>query len=297
MAIIFAFPGSEAITDYVASDLNMARGKLEIRHFPDGETYVRLDSPVDGQNVIIVCSLDNPDHKILPLIFFAQVAREMGAKSIGLVAPYLGYMRQDKRFQDGEAVTADIFAAILSKTVDWLVTVDPHLHRHEKLGEIYRIPAKTIQASHHIADWIKTNVTKPLLIGPDAESRQWVANAAQKAGAAFMILNKTRHGDRDVEVSLPDVEDYHDYTPVLIDDIISTAHTMIETVTHLKALKMKPPVCIGVHGIFADGAFERLMATGVQRIVTSNSILHKSNDIHIENILSSAILNMIKKYK
>jgi len=294
MAIIFSFPGFESIASHIASDLKITRGDMEIRHFPDGETYVRLNSPVEGQQVIIICGLDKPDQKIMGLMFFAQVARKMGAKSIGLVAPYLGYMRQDKRFHDGEAITADIFAGFLSQIVDWLVTIDPHLHRHKKLSEIYTIPATAIHASNHIADWIKSNIARPVLIGPDAESSQWVSEAAKKAGAPFMVLSKIRRGDRDVAVSLPDVATYHDHTPVLIDDIISTAHTMIETVVHLRALSMRPPTCIGVHGIFAGDAYDRLMSAGAHRIVTSNSIPHKSNDIAIEDILATAVSAMIK---
>ncbi len=295
MSIIFSFPGFENITNHIASDLQITRGKMEIRNFPDGETYVRLNSPVEGQQVIITCGLDNPDHKIMGLMFFAQVAREMGAKSIGLVAPYLGYMRQDKRFHDGEAITADIFSGLLSQIVDWLVTIDPHLHRHKKLSEIYTIPAAAIHASDHIADWIKSNIARPVLIGPDAESSQWVSDAANKASAPFMVLSKVRRGDRDVAVSLPDVAAYHDHTPVLVDDIISTAHTMIETVAHLKALNMKPPTCIGVHGIFAGDAYNRLISAGAHRIVTSNSIPHKSNDIAIEDILAAAVATMIRE--
>jgi len=289
MPVIFSFPGFEAIARYIASDLAMTRGDVTIRHFPDGETYVRLNSPVEDQDVIIVCGLDNPDQKIMGLMFFAQVARDMGAKSIGLVAPYLGYMRQDKRFQDGEAVTADLFAAFLSDMLDWLITVDPHLHRHESLSEIYSIPATVLHISELMAAWIKFNISKPLLIGPDEESAQWVSDVAQKAGAPYMVLTKIRHGDRDVDVSLPDVTAYHDYTPVLIDDIISTARTMIETVGHLKTLKMKPPICIAIHAIFAGEAYENLTACGAQKIVTSNSILHHSNGIAIEDMLSKAV--------
>jgi len=219
----------------------------------------------------------------------------MEAGRIGLVAPYLGYMRQDKKFQQGEAVTADIFAAFLSQTVDWLVTIDPHLHRHKKLDEIYSIPSMAIHANDLIAEWIRANINRPLLIGPDAESAQWVSQVAKKADAPFEILTKVRHGDRNVVVSIPNVEAYHNHTPVLIDDIISTAGTMIKTVKHLKDAGMKPPVCIGVHGIFAGSAYENLLACGVEKIVTSNSISHKSNGISIENIITAAVVKINKQ--
>ena len=292
MAVVFSFPGFETVANNIAAEMNIRRGDVVVRHFPDGESYVKLDTPVDGQEVIVVCGLEHPDHKIMALMFFAQVTREMGATSVGLVAPYLGYMRQDKRFHEGEAVTADIFAGFLSQLVDWLVTIDPHLHRHEKLDEIYDIPSHVIHASDLIAHWIRDNIDRPVLIGPDAESEQWVSEVAHKADAPFMVLQKIRHGDEDVEVSVPDVAAFADHTPVLVDDIISTAHTMIETVIHLKEAGMAPPVCIGVHAIFADQAYEKLQASDVERIITSNSISHPSNEIHIEDALSFAVAKM-----
>lgn len=292
MTVVFSFPGFEAIANSIAAEKNMQRGDVTIRQFPDDESYVRLNSPVHGQDIIIVCGLDHPDQKIMALMFFTHIAREMGAKSIGLVAPYLGYMRQDKKFRDGEAVTADIFATFLSQMVDWLVTIDPHLHRHKELNEIYSIPSIAMHANDLIAEWIRANISHPLLVGPDAESEQWVSEVAKKADAPFEILTKIRHGDRDVAISIPNVETYHDRTPVLIDDIISTAGTMIKTVEHLRDAGMKPPVCIGVHAIFAESAYENLLASGVEKIITSNSILHKSNGIFIEDLIINAIAKM-----
>lgn len=113
---------------------------LQCRSFPDGETYLRFESPVEGRRVAIVCTLDRPDGKFLPLAYAARTATELGAESVGLVAPYLAYMRQDRRFQAGEALTSDIFASLISREFDWLVTVEPHLHRRKSLSEIYGIP-------------------------------------------------------------------------------------------------------------------------------------------------------------
>ena len=137
-----------------------------------------------------------------------------------------------------------------------------------------------------ISDWIKKNVKNPVLVGPDRESEQWVSEVAKNAGAPYLVLDKIRHSDNDVEVSVPDVKIYKKHIPVLVDDIISTARTMIETVRQLKKAGMKAPVCIGVHAVFAGKAYQDLKDTGVTAIVTCNTIPHPSNKIDITGLLS-----------
>lgn len=294
--ILFYLPGNEIMSHKLAQHLNAETGESILRQFPDGESYVKLNSNVKGKCVVFVCTLNEPDDKLLPLYFLSQTAKELGAHCTCLVAPYLAYMRQDKRFQAGEGITSTYFGKLISSFADSLTTVDPHLHRRSSLSEVYQIPNKVIHAAAHISQWIKENIEDPVLIGPDSESAQWVSEVAKNAGAPFTILKKIRHGDRDVKVSIPDVENYKDHTPVLVDDIISTARTMIETVEHLKRAGMKPPICIGVHAVFAGNAYEELMNSGVASVVTCNTIPHKSNKIDLSDILAENIRDLMKLY-
>ena len=92
----------------------------------------------------LICTLTHPDQQFLLLVFAADAARELGAREVNLVAPYLAYMRQDKRFHDGESVTSRSFARMVSSTLDKLLTVDPHLHRYalayaQDIGDIVKI--------------------------------------------------------------------------------------------------------------------------------------------------------------
>lgn len=293
--ILLALPGNEKLAHSLAHHLAADIGKLSVRRFPDGETYLRIESELEGRAVILVATLDQPDEKLFPLILAAGTAKELGASSVGLVAPYLAYMRQDQRFQPGEAISSVYFARCLSNAMDWLVTADPHLHRRHSLDEIYTIPSQVVQAALPIAAWIQTSISAPLLVGPDAESEQWVAAVAKAAGAPYVILQKVRHGDHDVEVSVPEVGRWQSCTPVLVDDIISTAHTMMETVAHLRKAQLAPPVCIGVHAVFAGDAYQRLLASGVGNVLTCNTIVHASNTIDLSGLLASAILMFIKK--
>lgn len=283
--IVFALPGNEALANYIVEAIQAELGVSVFRNFPDGETYVRILSSVKEKDVIVVCTLDQPDAKLLPLLFLFNLLRDLKVRSICFVAPYLAYMRQDKQFNPGEAVTSEYFAKLLSSHVDRLITVDPHLHRRVSMKEIYSIPCEVLHADVLISQWVKKNIPNALLIGPDSESEQWVSEVAKNAGVPFIVLQKIRHGDRDVEVSVPLVEENKNYTPVLVDDIISTAGTMIETVGLLKNAGMKAAVCIGVHAVFAGNAYEDLIRSGVSKVVTCNTILHESNAIDIGELI------------
>ena len=160
--LIFSLPGNEATAEKLGAALSGELGKLETRRFPDEETYLRFATDPAGRSVVLVCSLNRPDPKFLRLAFAASAAKELGAARVGLVAPYLAYMRQDKQFHPGEAVSSVHFARLISVGLDWLATVDPHLHRHKSLDEIFPIPARVGHAAPLLAGWITSHVQRPL---------------------------------------------------------------------------------------------------------------------------------------
>lgn len=289
MPVLLSFPDDRLLATAVAGRIGARVGRLEWRHFPDGESLIAVDEGVAGADVVLFASLDNPDHKALPLRFAAQTAREHGARRVGLVAPYLAYMRQDARFHAGESISAVAFAKFLDESVDWLVTVDPHLHRIAALGDVFRMPSTAVAAAPQLAKWIRNEVAQPILIGPDSESAQWVAEVARGAGVPYDVLRKNRRGDREVEVSLPDVERLRGYTPVLVDDIVSTGRTLIAALEHLHRLQLPPAVCVVIHAIFAGDAWEALQRAGVGRVVSTDSIIHPSNAISLAEPIGAAV--------
>lgn len=287
--IIFSLYGSKKIAEELIQQLNYERGMIEIRRFPDEEVYVKLGCEVSERKVFFIATLDRIDNKLLPLIFAADTVRELGAKEVGLIAPYLSYMRQDKRFKEGEGITSKYFGKLLSSYFDWMITIDPHLHRWDSMDEIYSIPVDVLHAVEPISNWIKMNVKDPLIIGPDRESLQWVFEIAGNIRAPFIILEKTRKGDKQVEIVIPEIKKYKNCTPILLDDIISTGKTMIEVITQLKILEMKPPICIGVHAVFTEGAYAELLQSGVLKVVTSNTIEHPSNQLDITGTIIKSL--------
>ena len=279
--MICALPGNEAFAARLRSELGGDLAELEWRRFPDGESYLRFKQELQGRDIALVCTLNDPDSKTLALLFAARTARELGATSFGLVAPYLGYMRQDRRFRDGEAVTSVHFAALISEAFDWLVTVDPHLHRRASLSEIYAIPSTVVAAAPAMAQWIADNVREPLIVGPDSESEQWAAEVAAACGAPHAVMQKTRLGDRKVEIEAPPLSQWRSRTPVLLDDIISSARTMALAARRIQEAGLAAPVCAGVHGIFSADALAALRAAGVARVVTTNTVPHETNAIDV----------------
>jgi ribose-phosphate pyrophosphokinase len=288
-ALLLPLPDGESFADRLSRLASVPVGAVEWRRFPDGESYVRIGADCMGQHVVIVGSLNDPDARVLRLLFLADAARELGAVRVGLVAPYLSYLRQDARFRPGEAVTSRTLGGLLSSYVDWIATVDPHLHRYRSLSEIYRIPTHVLHAGPAIATWVAAHVPRPLLVGPDVESEQWVRAAAHLVGAPWISLRKTRLGDRSVEVSVPDVAAYRDRTPVLLDDIIASARTMVKTVQRMRTAGLRAPYCVGVHALLDDAAVQDLRNAGAADVVTSTSIPHPTNAIDIAPLVATAL--------
>lgn len=294
--LIFALPGSETFGRLFTLALSAEAGALHYRRFPDGESYLRFDTPLEGRTVVLVETLNVPDEKTLALFFAARTARELGATTVGLVAPYLAYMRQDKCFQTGEAVTSVHYAALLSQAFDWLVCVDPHLHRYSSLADIYSIPTRAVNAAPLLAAWVKEKISHPLIVGPDVESEQWAAALATDAGAPHVVLKKIRHGDHEVTLSLPDMEKWQGCTPVLVDDIISSGRTMIAAAGKLRQAGFPSPYCLGIHGLFAEDAYSMLQGAGVAGIVTTNTVPHVSNTIDVSTLMAGAANTLISAF-
>lgn len=286
--LVFALPGNEHLADALAAQLHAARGELLVRQFPDEESYLRFGTEVAGCQVVLVCTLDRPDRKFMQLAFAAGTARELGAVRVGVVAPYLAYMRQDMRFHAGEAITSVNFARLFSGIADWLLCVDPHLHRHLSLREIYSIPAWIAHAAPAMADWISANVRSPVIVGPDSESEQWVSEVARLAAAPYAVLAKIRKGDHDVEVGMEHAARWREHTPVLVDDIISSAGTMIAAVKFLASHGLPPAICVGVHAIFGGDAYARLREVAAD-VITCNTVVHPSNAIDVTPALAEML--------
>jgi ribose-phosphate pyrophosphokinase len=293
--ILISFPDDDACAQRLAAQLDLERADLRWHRFPDGESLMTVATNSRGRDVVVLCSLSNPDLKSMPLYFVATTLREQGARRVILVAPYLAYMRQDVRFSAGQAISAHAYAEFLSTIFDVLIAVDPHLHRIDELASIFSIPARKVSAMPAVAQWIARNVDKPVIIGPDLESAQWVAPVARTIGAPYVVLEKTRKGDRDVSVTPIDPAVIQGRHPVVLDDIASSGFTMGEVLKRLSSIGIHDATCVIVHAVLAEGAESMLRAAGATRIVSTNTVPHPSNQIDVSAAIGEALAEVLRQ--
>lgn len=292
--ILFDLSYNLNLSAQVRQKLDAELGKFNIRSFPDGESSIQLKSDCKNHTVIVIADLSKPNEKILPLFLLTRILREREVKEITLITPYLPYMRQDAQFSSSESQLAKHFAELLAVHVDKVITVEPHLHRISKLEDIFPIPTVTVHSTESIALWVSQHIKKPVFIGPDMESSQWVSPIAEISNSPFLIAEKIRKGDTDVILSIKGLEQYRDHTPVVIDDIISTGYTMLGIGEKLKAEGFRNSICIATHAIFAGDAYLRLSKSCFDKVITTNTINHISNQVDISEDIYQAYINCDK---
>jgi ribose-phosphate pyrophosphokinase len=172
--------------------------------------------------------------------------------------------------------------------VDWLVTVDPHLHRIHSLDEIYSVPSTVVAGAPIIGRWLKS-AADVFLVGPDRESEQWVSKISAQCGHPFVVADKQRHGDRDVSITLPDLAPFEGKNAIIIDDVISSGQTILQCLKRLTAAGVQSVSCACVHGLFAAGSEKLLISAGLKELISTNTIPHQSNRLDISGELLAPI--------
>lgn len=272
----------------LADAAGYAHALIDRHRFPDGELKLRLP-PQLPPRVMVYRSLVHPNEKLIELLFVAQTARQLGATELTLIAPYLAYMRQDIAFHDGEVVSQKIIGRFLAQVFDGLVTIDPHLHRVSTLEEASPVKrAITLSGAPLLGDYIAQQIPDAFLLGPDSESAQWIASAAQAHGFEHAACEKIRRGDKDVQVQLPAV-DLKGRQVVILDDVASSGRTLAKaTRAALEAGASSVDVAV-THALFAEDALAVIRAAGVRHIWSTDCIPHDSNVVSIAPMLAAAL--------
>ena len=291
--IIIGCSHGKHLAGKVAKRLKAKYSELQVKKFPDGETKIRFLADVKGKDVILVQSFYGDmnwdvNDCVVEAIFAAETARDLGAKKVFLAAPYFPYLRQDKRFKPGESISLKIMAGLVDGHFDKVFVVDPHLHREAQLSHIFKIHSHKITSNPLIADYIRKNIQNPLIVGPDWESYKWAQRVAEQIGCEYVILEKVRYSGRKVKVTLNKKIDLDNKPVVFVDDMISTGNTILEASKNIRKLVAKKFYCVAVHGLFVEGALEKLRKANIEA-VTTNTIPNKVAKIDVSGIVADAL--------
>jgi ribose-phosphate pyrophosphokinase len=292
--LVLGFSDYAAQGHRLAQTLSLPYSQVEVHRFPDGESRVSLPTELPPQ-VILCRSLDQPNNKLIELLLSAETARGFGVEHLTLAAPYLCYMRQDIAFHPGEAVSQRIVGRFLAGLFDRVITIDAHLHRIDRLDQaLPDIEAVNLSAGPLLSEYLKqrTSPEQTLLVGPDSESAQWVEAIARSAEREYVIASKRRHGDRQVEITLPE-HAYAGKRIVLIDDMISTGSTLCRVATDLMGRGAASIDALVTHALHDAPAAQRMQAAGIRRICSSDSVTHPSNSLRLDRVLADAIRHRV----
>lgn len=276
--IIIGLSNSYHLAKEVARRLNVPYIRATSKISYDGEMHINFGESVKGKKVFLVQSFyPNQNNSLVEVLFASNLAKDLGAREVNLVAPYLPYLREDMRKDKFECVSAKNFGNILSSFVDSILSVDPHLNN---LNKYFSVPIHTLSSSELIKHHIKKNYNDVMIVGPDENSRGLVTNL----GFRNIILNKKRKDEFNVEFD----KGYNlkDKKVIIIDDMIVTGSTMLGS---LKYLGLKNADFITVHPLLKNDTLLRLKEFG--NVISCNTINNETNVIDVSRLIAGKIKN------
>ncbi|PUA31055.1 MAG: hypothetical protein B9J98_07950 [Candidatus Terraquivivens tikiterensis] len=283
-------PASMELAMKVSSILGLKLTELEHKVFPDGESYFRYAESVKDEEVVIFQGTHPPQDKhIVQLCLLSSGAKDLGAKKVTAVIPYLAYAKQDKRFKEGEVVSIDAVLSILRQSgVDKILTVN--VHAPWVIGRS-PIPIENVDAIGALATHIaQMCLERPIILAPGKKGEEMCTVAANVLGAEYSTIKTKRDVNTGaVEISLEGVS-VEDRDVVVIDDMISTGGTMVKSVRALRSAGARRIVVGCVHAIMVDKADEKILSSGAEAIVATDTVPNKYAFVSVAGLLAERLL-------
>jgi ribose-phosphate pyrophosphokinase len=275
---------SPLLASRLAKELGVELGRTETRRFPDGECYVRVHDDLEREDVVLVQSTNN-DNDVVELLLLQDAIQEYRVRSLITVVPYFGYARQDKLFNKGEAISSRAMIRAIQRNTDAVLLVD--IHNLAVLTH-FDIPVENISGMLQIASYLK-EAGAEMVLSPDEGSIARARIVAQNIGTSVDYLEKTRIDGETVKISTKMLDVYRKRVAI-VDDIIATGGTILEAARQLKDQGAREVVAACTHGLFAQGALQRLEKV-CDTIISSDTIENETSVVTVAPELTKAIRN------
>lgn len=269
--IVVGLSNSKVLAKMVAGKLNVDHNDLLLRNSDDG-LHVKFNSNLKNKKVVLVQSLfPNADNALFEVMYAASAARDLGAKEVIYVAPYLAFFREDSRNVKGECVQLNSVADLLNRNVDAVVSVEPHLHKHSLISNLFSIPFYSLECNELLRKYVKNNFSGCKVLGYG--DRAWKLAKHIDKNAALYDKGESAECEDDV---------------LIVDDIIMTGKSMLGNIKNLKANRIN---IMAVHGLFNDDCYKNLRENA-DRVISCNTVWHESNKIDVSGLIAGRLMEL-----
>lgn len=261
-------PLARAICQYIGIEL----GKATIRPFPDGETFVKIEENVRGQDVFVVQPTSPPtNHNLMELFIMMDALRRASAQRITAVVPFYGYARQDRKDQPRVPITAKLVANLMvAAGANRLLTMDLHA---QQIQGFFDIPVDHLYAAPVMYAYLRQkNIPNLVVVSPDVGGLKMAYAYAQTLEAGLAIVAKRRRSATEVE-SLAVIGEVRGKNCLLVDDLTETAGTLVQAAELLKRKGARQILACVSHAILNDQAIERLRNSEIDELITTDTVL------------------------
>ncbi len=266
-------PLAQAICKYIGIEL----GRCNISSFPDGETFVKVEENVRGEDVFIVQSTCPPtNHNLMELFIMIDAVRRASAARITAVLPFYGYARQDRKDQPRVPITAKLVANLLvASGANRILTVDLHA---QQIQGFFDIPVDHLYAAPVMYEYLrKKHLTDLVVVSPDVGGLKMAHAYSQTLEAGLAIVAKRRKSATEVE-SMAVIGDIKGKNILLVDDLTETAGTLTSATALLKKRGAKRILACVSHAILNDVGIERLRKSGIDELITTDTVQRPAID-------------------
>ncbi|EKF85135.1 ribose-phosphate diphosphokinase [Methanobacterium formicicum] len=284
--MIIGGSSSQKLAANIAREMDDVLCPIETRKFPDGERYVRIKQDVED-GVVVVQSTGYPqDENLMELFLILKTIRNMGITDIRTVIPYFGYGRQEKSFNYGEAVSAEVVCQLIEFAgASSVYSINLH---EQSICDLFKIPAYNLSAMPAIADYVEKNVEDPVIVAPDKGALGFAQEVASILNCESDYLEKVRLSPEKVETK-PKSLDVEGRDAVIIDDIISTGGTIVNACGILKEHNANKIVVSCVHPVLVGDALLKIFAAGADDVVGSDTLKSEVSNVSVASIVADAL--------